>query len=106
MSYRYMRVIVFFDLPTQTPQDLKNYRSFRRYLIKSVFVMIQESVYTKITKNMASAGAIDKKLRDHVPTKGLIQLLTITEKQFSRMEYLIGDEKSIYITDDRRLIIL
>ena len=106
MSYRFMRVIVFFDLPTTTSTDLKNYRNFRRFLIKDCFAMMQESVYTKITKNMPQAMAIAKRLRDNIPEKGLIQMLTVTEKQFSRMELLIGEEEKEYITDDRRLIIL
>ena len=29
-----MRVIVFFDLPTETTEDKKNYRKFRKFLIK------------------------------------------------------------------------
>ena len=34
MNYRYMRVIVFFDLPTETAEDKKEYRDFRKFLIK------------------------------------------------------------------------
>jgi len=39
-----MRVIVLFDLPTITEQDRRNYRLFRKHLIKSGFMMLQESV--------------------------------------------------------------
>ena len=53
-----MRIIVFFDLPTTSAIDLKNYRNFRKFLIKEGFMMMQESVYTKITKNMAHSAAI------------------------------------------------
>ena len=44
MSYRFMRVLVFFDLPTETETDRRNYRQFRRGLLKSGFFMMQESV--------------------------------------------------------------
>ncbi len=47
MSYRFMRMIVFFDLPTKTTADLREYRKFRKLLITNGFVMMQESVYTK-----------------------------------------------------------
>jgi len=33
MSYRFMRVIVFFDLPTLTLEDKKEYRNFRKFLL-------------------------------------------------------------------------
>ena len=37
MSYRFMRMIIFFDLPTETPTDRKNYSRFRKTLIKNGF---------------------------------------------------------------------
>ena len=106
MSYRYMRVIVMFDLPTITAIDMKNYRLFRRFLIKNGFMMMQESVYSKIAINQSVASLIANKVRANKPPKGLVQMFTITEKQFSRMEILVGDISEEYITDDRRLIIL
>ena len=45
MSYRYMRVMVFFDLPVITSANRKDYRDFHKYLIKTGFLMMQESVY-------------------------------------------------------------
>ena len=45
MSYRYMRVLIFFDLPTLTVNDRQNYRTFRKFLIQNGFMMMQESVY-------------------------------------------------------------
>ena len=101
-----MRIIVFFDLPTTSAIDLKNYRNFRKFLIKEGFMMMQESVYTKITKNMAHSTAIAHQVKLNLPKKGLVQMLTVTEKQYSRMEILLGEENGEYINDDRRLIIL
>lgn len=43
-----MRLILMFDLPRQTAEDRRNYTVFRRLLIKSGFIMLQESVYTKL----------------------------------------------------------
>ena len=101
-----MRVIVFFDLPTTSAIDLKNHRNFRKFLIKDGFMMMQESVYTKIAKNMAHANSIAHQVKTNLPERGLVQMLTVTEKQFSRMEILLGEENGEYINDDRRLIIL
>lgn len=106
MSYRYMRLIVMFDLPTVTSIDMKNYRTFRKFLIKNGFMMMQESIYSKIALNQSMANLIAKRVRENKPPKGLVQMFVITEKQFSRMEILVGDISEEYITDDRRLIIL
>lgn len=106
MSYRYMRLIVMFDLPTLTVEDMKSYRDFRKFLIKNGFMMMQESIYSKITLNQSMANLITNRVRENKPPKGLVQMFTITEKQFSRMEILVGDISEEYITDDRRLIIL
>ena len=34
-----MRIMVFFDLPTITPANRKDYANFRKYLIKNGFIM-------------------------------------------------------------------
>ncbi len=48
MSYRYMRLLVLFDLPVTTTEERREYTKFRKYLIKSGFMMFQESVYCRI----------------------------------------------------------
>lgn len=101
-----MRLIVMFDLPTLNATDMRSYREFRKFLIKNGFMMMQESVYTKIALNQNMAQLIANKVRDNKPDKGLVQMFIITEKQFSRMEILVGEVSDEYITDDRRLIIL
>ena len=54
---RYMRVFVFFDLPVDTAAQRKEYRLFRKYLVKEGFLMLQESVYAKLVVNDAQANA-------------------------------------------------
>ena len=43
MTYRYMRVIVMFDLPVTTSENIREYTRFRKYLLKSGFIMMQQS---------------------------------------------------------------
>lgn len=106
MSYRYMRVIVFFDLPTLTINDRREYSNFRKYLLKNGFIMMQESVYNRLALNMTVADVIMNNVRKNKPSAGLVQMLTITEKQFSKMEYVLGSSVSTIIDSDERLIIL
>lgn len=106
MSYRFMRIIVFFDLPTETELDRKNYRKFRRSLIKSGFMMIQESVYAKLALNQNQSLQIIAEVKKLRPEKGLVQILNVTEKQFSKMEIISGRCNSDIVDSDERLLIL
>lgn len=95
-----------FDLPTLTVAEQRDYRQFRRFLIKNGFIMMQESIYTKLVINPIVAKQYRKTVAKAVPKKGLVQMLTITEKQFSDMELLLGSTQTTYLDNDNRFIIL
>lgn len=106
MSYRFMRIIVFFDLPTETASDKSEYRSFRKLLIKNGFIMLQESVYSRIVLNPSIQRGVMETLRKNRPSNGLVQALTITERQFASMEFLVGEHKTDVVDTDERMVIL
>lgn len=106
MSYRFMRIIIMFDLPTETPLHRHNYGKFRRYLIKSGFIMLQKSIYVKLALNQNMANAIVDGVRKNKPPEGLVQMLSVTEKQFSKMEIITGEYSSDTVASDERLLIL
>lgn len=106
MSYRYMRIIVFFDLPTETLENKRSYRTFRKFLLRKGFLMLQESVYCKLALNQSVSNSIVEAVRKNRPSDGLVQLLVITEKQFAKMEYICGEKSSTVIDSDERLIVL
>ena len=99
-----MRMMVFFDLPTETLKDRREYSRFRKYLIKSGFMMVQESVYCKIALNQLAVQAMENGIRKHKPERGLIQLLTVTEKQYSKMVFILGSYEGDIISSDDRFI--
>lgn len=101
-----MRVIVLFDLPVTTAAQRREYTRFRKFLLKSGFVMQQESVYSKLALNTTVAQRIAENVRKSKPNEGLVQMLTITEKQYSRMEILVGETNSEVLQSDERLVIL
>ena len=45
-------------------------------------------------------------MRKNRPDDGLVQVLKITEKQYSRMEYIVGESKSDVLDSDERLVVL
>lgn len=101
-----MRIIVFFDLPVLTVQNQREYRKFRKYLVKSGFFMVQESVYCKLAQNSSAADAIAENVKKNKPPDGLVQLLRVTEKQYEKMECIVGNLKSGVLDTDERLVIL
>lgn len=101
-----MRVIVFFDLPMTSGAERREYARFRRSLVKQGFLMMQESVYCKLALNMSVASAMMESVRSIKPQRGLVQMLVITEKQYSRMEFVLGEFHSEIIDTDERMIII
>lgn len=97
-----MRLLLMFDMPTDTVADRKAYRKFRKFILSEGFIMHQFSVYSKILLNGTAKNAMIRRLKANTPKNGLITLLSVTEKQFSRMIYLSGDQdRSPGNTEDR-----
>jgi len=101
-----MRLMVFFDLPTETVRDRRNYTLFRKLLIKEGFIMMQESIYVKLALNNSVMESIKQKLQKEKPSQGLVQMLTVTEKQYANMDLLVGSSWTSVLNDTERLIIL
>lgn len=78
MSYRFMRTIVFFDLPTITEENRRDYRKFRKVLIKNGFLMMQESVYCRMLINPTAEKSVVDIIRRNKPPDGIVQVLTVT----------------------------
>ena len=101
-----MRTIVFFDLPNVYSKDKRNYNKFRKFLINEGFIMMQESVYSKLTLNSVQSNYLEDRIRKTAPNKGIIQMLTVTEKQYANIEYVIGSSTTKIINNEDKLIIL
>lgn len=69
-------------------------------------MMLQESVYCKLALNGTVARGIIDNVHKNSPNEGLIQLLTVTEKQYAKMEMIVGTLKSEILDSDERLVIL
>jgi CRISPR-associated protein Cas2 len=87
---RFMRLLVFFDLPTKSRDEKRAYTLFRRFLIQDGYDMIQWSVYGRIVNGMDAAEKHLKRLSNNLPKAGSIRYLQISEKQFTSMKLLVG----------------
>jgi len=101
-----MRVMVLFDLPMETVEQRRAYRKFRKSLIRHGFLMFQESVYVKLALNPTAQKTIMNNIRKMSPKEGLVNMLCLTEKQFQRIECVVGKNRSDLISSTERLVIL
>lgn len=106
MRYRVMRLFVMFDLPVETAQNRREYRLFHKTLINEGFIMMQESVYTRITVNRKSAKLLEQRLTKQVPQEGLVQTLIVTEAQFNSMNFLVGKASDDIRNNSSRVIVI
>lgn len=104
---RFMRLILFFDLPTETAYDRKEYRRFIKFLNNEGFMMLQYSVYCKLCINNDSAKTEEKRIKNEAPSDGNIRYLIISEGQYLRITNL-NDTYSLQekiTTTDRTMMI-
>lgn len=85
-----MRLVLFFDLPMSTKDEIRVYTHFRKYLIKNGYLMMQFSVYCKIFPKREAAVNHINILKKNIPKNGQIRLLLVTEKQYSKIEIIVG----------------
>ncbi|WP_242862606.1 CRISPR-associated endonuclease Cas2 [Clostridium colicanis] len=93
MSRRFMRLIVFFDLPVVKKRDRQEYQKFRRFLINDGYNMIQFSVYSRICNGIDGVNKHIARLNNNLPPRGSVRFLQVTEKQYSEMKFLVGSQK-------------
>ena len=83
-----MRMILMFDMPTDTVEERKAYRKFRKFLLSEGFIMHQYSVYSKLLLNNTANTAMIGRLKAN------------------NMIYLYGDKNTSVANSDERLVFL
>lgn len=87
---KFMRIIVFFDLPVGTKTERRNAAKFRNFLLKDGYFMVQFSVYARVCNGMDSVNKHKMRLRLNMPPNGSVRALVITEKQYESIEIMLG----------------
>ena len=89
-----MWVLVFFDLPTETKKDRKNYADFRKKMLQDGFAMFQFSIYLRHCSSMENAQVHINRVKKSLPEKGHVGIMTITDKQFGMIEIYRGKNRA------------
>ena len=89
-GYIAMWLLVMFDLPVVEKEDRKKAAKFRNVLLDDGFSMLQFSVYGRYCPSEAASKVHRDLIVSSLPTSGQVRILSITEKQFAKMENFIG----------------
>lgn len=92
-EYRILWVLVFFDLPTETKMERQIASRFRKNIMKDGFAMFQFSIYLRHCSSRENADVHIKRVKNILPSKGHVGIMTITDKQFGMMELFYGREE-------------
>ena len=90
MSYERVRLLCMFDLPSETKEEKRAYRIFRKHLLENGFVMLQYSIYYRSLPNRSALKKYESILKLHLPQGGNVRLLYVSEVQFQDMILLSG----------------
>ena len=88
---RYMRILVFFDLPVKTKSERKAATKFRKFLINDGYYMVQFSVYARICNGPDAIEKHRLRAKANLPENGSIRMLVVTEKQYESIDILLGN---------------
>ncbi len=95
-AYRIMWVLVLYDLPTETKKERKDASKFRKKLLNDGFTLFQFSMYVRHCPTRENAQVHIQRVKNILPPKGKVAIMTITDKQFGRMElYRSRNEESL-----------
>jgi CRISPR-associated protein Cas2 len=89
-AYRIMWILVFFDLPTETKKDRKNYAVFRKKILSDGFQMFQFSMYIRHCSSRENSDVHTQRVKAILPPSGHVGIMCVTDKQFGMMEIYRG----------------
>jgi CRISPR-associated protein Cas2 len=87
---RFMWLLVFFDLPVGTREQRRRANRFRHFLRDDGFLMLQFSVYARICRGQDAVEKHLRRVRGNLPKEGSVRTLQVTDKQYGRMELMLG----------------
>lgn len=98
-----MWVLVFFDLPTETKKERKEYTDFRKNLLCDGFTMFQFSIYVRHCASRENADVHIRRVKNILPPHGDVGILCITDKQFGDIELFHSQKEKPVSSEGQQL---
>ncbi|WP_206378224.1 CRISPR-associated endonuclease Cas2 [Sneathiella limimaris] len=104
-GYKFMWVMVLFDLPTATKKERYHYTKFRNFLLDNAFEMAQYSVYVRHTSGKDAVQAIIRKIERAMPPMGKVDILQFTDKQYENIVCFRGNQRRLSLKNPEQFIL-
>ena len=91
--YKAVWLFALFDLPVDTREARKQYTQFRKALLRDGFTMLQYSVYARYCPSEESGEIYRKHVGMILPPEGQVRLLSVTDRQFGKMDVFCGKSR-------------
>lgn len=101
-----MWIMVFFDLPTKTKPQRRRANRFREFLKKDGYMMLQFSVYARVCRGQDAVDKHTRRVRSSLPQEGSVRTLKVTDKQYGRMELMLGNAPKTESVGTSQMVLL
>lgn len=91
INYKMGWLVVYFDLPTTTKEERKNYTDFRKALLEDGYIMIQFSVYARACVTQDRVQTHARRLKTFLPPAGAVRCLFVTNIQWENTFVFYGE---------------
>ena len=88
-----MWLFAMFDLPVDEKELRREYTKFRKALLKQGFTMLQYSVYVHYVRSEETEVVYRKKVQAALPSHGQVRLISVTDRQFEKIEVYVGKKR-------------
>lgn len=92
-GYRFMWMIVMFDLPVVSKAERKSATAFRNALLDMGFDMSQFSVYMRFCTSAKQLETYCKRVEEALPSGGKVNIVALTDKQYERIIAYYGKSR-------------
>lgn len=92
-AYKFMWILVAFDIPVLTKKQRKEAAKFRKDLLGEGYIMLQFSVYIKPIPSIQHREPLISRLRKALPEETDVKVITITDKQYAEIIHLSGTKQ-------------
>ncbi|OIQ78856.1 CRISPR-associated endoribonuclease Cas2 [mine drainage metagenome] len=92
-GYRFMWIVVMFDLPVVEKAERKEATDFRNTLLDMGFEMSQFSVYMRFCSSQSKVDTYCTQVEKSLPVGGKVNILQFTDKQYERIITYRGKAK-------------
>lgn len=92
-GYQLMWILVMFDLPVGTREQMRAATKFREFLLDDGFEMSQFSIYARFCSGKEQYETYVRRIGSNLPERGDIHILGFTDRQYENIVRFSGQRR-------------